>query len=59
MAPPPLERSERLNVRVAPEESAMLDALAQEAGLSMSDIVRVLIRDAYRAKFGERKPKMR
>ena len=57
MAPPPLERSERLNVRAAPEEMAMLEALADDSGLSVSDVVRMLVRDAYRSKFGDNLPK--
>lgn len=52
------ERSERINVRVSPREVAMLDALAEDAGLSSADIVRLLVRDAYRAKFGDKAPKI-
>lgn len=53
----PLDRTERLNVRAAPEEMAMLDALADDAGLSVSDVVRMLVRTAYREKFGDKLPK--
>lgn len=35
----------------------MLEALAEDAGLTSSDVVRVMIRDAYRAKFGDKKPR--
>ncbi len=53
----PLERSERLNVRIAPEEIAMLEAVAEADGLSASDVVRTLIRRAYAERFGDKKPK--
>jgi uncharacterized protein (DUF1778 family) len=39
-----VDRTERLHIRIAPEEMAMLEALAEFAGLSASDIVRTLIR---------------
>jgi len=55
VAPDP--RTERFTLRIAPAELAMLDALAEERGLSAADIVRMLIRDAYRAKFGEKAPR--
>jgi uncharacterized protein (DUF1778 family) len=53
----PIERSERLNVRIAPEEMAMLNALADAEGLSASDVVRTLVRRAYGERFGDKKPK--
>lgn len=34
----------------------MLRALADAQGLSASDIVRTLIREAYRVRFGDKKP---
>ena len=34
----------------------MLAALADAAGLSSSDIVRTLIRETYRAKYGDKRP---
>ncbi|MCL2776619.1 MAG: ribbon-helix-helix protein, CopG family [Polyangiaceae bacterium] len=37
----------------------MLQALADDAGLSSSDIVRQLIRAAYKDKFGDKKPKLK
>jgi uncharacterized protein (DUF1778 family) len=49
-----VERTERLNVRIAPEEMAMLEAVAEHAALTASDIVRTLIRQAYADKFGDR-----
>jgi hypothetical protein len=53
----PIERSGRIGLRVAPEEIAMLDALADAEALSASDVVRRLIRQAYAEKFGDKKPK--
>lgn len=53
----PIERTDMLRVRMAPEETAMLAALADEVALSASDVVRTLIREAYKAKFGAKKPK--
>lgn len=44
-------------MRVSARELAMLDALANEAGLSSADIVRTLIRDAYKLKFGDKPPR--
>jgi len=56
---PPIDRSERLGIRASAEEIAMLQALADVDGLSLSDIVRQLIRAAYKDKFGDKKPKPR
>jgi len=47
-----------LRTRVSQEEIAMLRDLADSAGVSSSDIVRLLIREAYRLKFGDKKPKI-
>ena len=46
--PPPLERSRRFELRISDEERDMLRTLAEDAGLSEADIVRLLIREAYR-----------
>jgi uncharacterized protein (DUF1778 family) len=46
------ERSERLAVRLAPTEARMLDAMADAKGISLSDVVRMLIREGYAAQFG-------
>lgn len=35
----------------------MLHAMADESGLSVSDVVRQLVRGAYREKFGDKKPR--
>lgn len=52
----PEERTERFGIRLSTTEVAMLDALAEATGLSASDVTRLAIRDAYRAKFGDKKP---
>ena len=52
----PNERTERLGIRIASEEVAMLQALAVADGLTASDIVRTLIRRAHAERFGERRP---
>ncbi len=46
-----------MTVRLSNEERAMLEALANDAGLSASDILRTLVRGAYREKFGAKKPR--
>ncbi len=51
------ERTERIAVRMAPTEAAMLEALAELAGLSASDIVRTLVRREYGEKFGDKPPR--
>jgi uncharacterized protein (DUF1778 family) len=53
----PMTRDARLGLRVAQEEIDMLTALADRAGVSSSDMVRMLIRRAHAEAFGERKPK--
>lgn len=53
----PIERTGRIGLRIAPEEIAMLNALAEAEALSASDIVRTLVRRAYAEKFGDKKPK--
>jgi predicted DsbA family dithiol-disulfide isomerase len=42
-----------------PVEVDMLATLAAAAGLDGSNIVRLLIREAYALKYGEKKPKPR
>jgi len=56
---PLIDRTERFGIRASTEEIAMLQALADDAGLSSSDIVRQLIRAAYKDKFGDKKPKLK
>jgi len=43
-----MARSERFELRISTEERAMLRILADDAGLSEADIVRLLIREAHR-----------
>ena len=49
-----VERTQRLDVRMTPEEMSMLEQLAEWSGLTMADIVRTLVRkehaDRKRAK---------
>lgn len=52
----PLERTGFFQIRVTDEERAMLRAVADDRGLSAADVVRMFIRDAYREKFGDKKP---
>jgi hypothetical protein len=41
------------------EEVAMVAALAQASGVSGSDVLRLLVREAYASRFGDKKPKPR
>ena len=50
------EYTARFNMVMLPDERAMLQALAKEAGLKESDILRQMIRRDYAAAFGKRKP---
>ena len=47
----------RFNCVLLPEERAKLQALADDAQLKESEIVRRLIEQAYAARFGTKKPK--
>jgi len=49
------ERSERLALRLTPEESDVLNKVAEETGLSVSDVVRQAIRVAYADRFKKTK----
>ena len=46
----------RFNCVLLPEERGRLQALADDAGLRESEIVRQLIERAYVARFGKKKP---
>ena len=46
----------RFNMVFQPEERAKLQALAAEAGLKESALIRQWIGEAYVARFGKRKP---
>lgn len=50
-------RKRVLNVRIDDAEAAMLDALADRDGITVSDWVRLAVRRAYRDAFGEGKPR--
>jgi hypothetical protein len=49
------EKSERFAVRLAPTELAMLRELAESDGESESVALRRAIRQAYAARFGDKK----
>lgn len=53
----PPERTQRLDVRMAAEEMSMLEALAEAAGLTASDIVRTLVRREFASTIGVEKLK--
>ena len=55
----PIERSNRFNMRLSDEEQRMLDHLADGRGLTASDLLRTMIRDAYLASEPAKKPKRR
>jgi hypothetical protein len=45
------QQTERIGLRVTPSEAKMLAELAEETGLSMSDVVRQLVRREHAEKF--------
>jgi uncharacterized protein (DUF1778 family) len=51
----PLERDEQFHMRLSEEERRMLDAVADQQGLSASDWVRQAIRTAYHQTHPERR----
>jgi hypothetical protein len=51
-----LQRDEMVTLRVSKDERGMLEALTADEGLSGSDVLRQLLRAAYRKKFGGEKP---
>lgn len=48
--------SARFNMVMQPQERAMLQSLADDAGLKESDIIRQMIRSAYKDRFGDKRP---
>jgi uncharacterized protein (DUF1778 family) len=54
---PTKQRTERLGLRIAPDELEMVNDLADADGVSASDVVRILVRRAHAERFGEKKPK--
>jgi antitoxin component of RelBE/YafQ-DinJ toxin-antitoxin module len=55
----PIERSKNLRLLVSEEELAMAHALAEADGLSVSDVVRSMLRRVYAERFGDKKPKIK
>lgn len=55
----PAERENAITVRMSKDERRMLDALAEADGISISDVVRMLVRRAHADRFGAPKPKAR
>lgn len=54
------DRTERLNLRLSPDEFEVISELAEQTGLSASDVVRQALRMAYPEKFkAPAKPKRR
>jgi hypothetical protein len=54
------ERSKQLTIRIAIEELAMLKALSDREGISVSDWIRMRARREYYDIFGEKKlPKIK
>jgi hypothetical protein len=48
--------TERFNMVMQPEERAMLQRLAEDAGAKESALIRQWIGEAYAARFGKKKP---
>jgi hypothetical protein len=48
------ERTQRLDLRMSPDEMSMLEELAEITGVTASDIVRMLIRKEHQEKCGKR-----
>ncbi|HVU00388.1 MAG TPA: hypothetical protein VHE30_01500 [Polyangiaceae bacterium] len=46
------KRQKTLNVRMLDDELAMLDAVAERDGISVSDWIRQVVRGAFRKAFG-------
>lgn len=59
MGRPRTGHDRNLRVMLTTEELNMLHALADDSGLTASDVIRLQLREAYRTKFGTRKPKPR
>jgi uncharacterized protein (DUF1778 family) len=51
------DRTERITLRLTSEESDVVAELAEETGLSISDVVRQAIRLAHAERFKKPKPK--
>jgi hypothetical protein len=53
----PIDRDLMFHVRMAAEERAMLEALAEGHGVSASDYIRIVVRRDYAERFGDKKAK--
>jgi antitoxin component of RelBE/YafQ-DinJ toxin-antitoxin module len=51
------QRARVLNVRIDDNEDRMMRALAEQQGLSVSDLIRQLVRHAFAEAFPPRGPK--
>ncbi len=51
--PPNQGRTKRFNMVMTPEEWAMAVKLAEKRGLTVSDILRLHVRETYQREFGE------
>jgi hypothetical protein len=51
--PPNQNRTRRIHLVASPDEYEMAKALAERKGLTVSDIVRMQIREAYEREFGD------
>jgi hypothetical protein len=49
----PLQRDEKFQIRLTGDERRMLEAIAENEGLTASDKIRQLIREDFAATFGE------
>lgn len=54
-----VDREQRLSMKISAEEAAMLRALAEKDGITVSDWVRLTTRRAYAEAFGTKKPKQK
>jgi hypothetical protein len=52
-----VDRDRRLSLKISDDEHAMLNALAERQGVSVSDVVRAWLREKYRETFGDTRPK--
>ena len=52
----PENRTEPVGLRMSPEELTMLRALAELDGISQSDVLRMLLRREWMARFGMKMP---
>src|SRR5690349_5856382 len=56
-AMPKEQQTERVGMRFTPSEVAMLEALSEATGLTMSNVVRQAVRREYAERFGSAAPK--